>query len=60
MPDNLPSGLFIGVVVLQVIVAVALFVLAARILRAIHAQGLTVLPRSLTAKFKKWFGRAGT
>lgn len=60
MPDNLPPELFIGVVILQVLVAVALAVLAVRIVKAIHDQGRSVLPRALTAKFKKWFGGAGT
>jgi hypothetical protein len=57
--NHLQPGLYAGVIVLQVVTAVALILLARKMLSAIHSQGQTVFSAKFRAKLKKWFGGSG-
>jgi hypothetical protein len=52
-------GLFLALVTAQIIVMVALIVLAIKLLTIIRAEGLTVIPPAVSAKVKRWLPRGG-
>lgn len=56
MPDSLPTGVFVAVVILQVLVAIALIFLLVRLRRAVKAQGLSMAPKDLFSKLKRRSG----
>jgi heme/copper-type cytochrome/quinol oxidase subunit 2 len=52
MPEEIPTGVFTVIVVIQLLVAGVLIALIVKLRRAIKAQGLSMDPRDLVAKLR--------
>lgn len=55
--SSLPDGVLIAVAALQVLLAVGLFALMVALVRAIHRQGGTVIPKRVSEKIRSLLGR---
>jgi hypothetical protein len=53
------KALFLGLVTAQIIVMIALILLAIKLLAIIRAEGLTVIPPGISARLKRWFPGGG-
>jgi hypothetical protein len=56
VPDELPTGIFVAIVVLQLLIAAGLIVLLIRLRRAVKAQGLSMSPKDIAEKLKRRSG----
>ncbi len=55
------KALFLGLVTAQIIIMIALILLAIKLLAIIRAEGLTVIPPGVSARLRRWLrgGRKG-
>jgi hypothetical protein len=60
MPEDVPTGVFAVIVVVQLLVAGVLIVLLVKLRRAVKAQGLSTDPRDLVAILKRSRRSRGT
>jgi hypothetical protein len=52
MPEDLPTGVFAVIVIVQLLVAGTLFFLLVKLRRDVKARGLSTNPRDLMAKLR--------
>lgn len=53
----MPDAVFVGLVVLQIVFALAMIALMVRLVHLIRSQGGTIIPPQLSATARRIFGR---